>query len=42
MRVNRVQETRMAVEAFFEENRVALNVEMEIGSKQAITGLGCR
>jgi len=33
----------MAVERFFEENRVTLNVEMEIGSneaiKQAIVGL---
>lgn len=28
--------TRMAVEDFFEENRVALNVEMEIGSNEAI------
>lgn len=28
--------TRMAVERFFEENRVALNVEMEIGSNEAI------
>ncbi len=28
--------TRMAVEHFFEENRVALNVEMEIGSNEAI------
>ncbi len=28
--------TRMAVEHFFEENRVTLNVEMEIGSNEAI------
>ncbi len=28
--------TRMVVERFFEENRVALNVEMEIGSNEAI------
>lgn len=28
--------TRMAVERFFEENRVAINVEMEIGSNEAI------
>ena len=28
--------TRMAVESFFEENRVTLNVEMEIGSNEAI------
>jgi len=28
--------TRMVVEHFFEENRVALNVEMEIGSNEAI------
>lgn len=28
--------TRMAVERFFEENRVTLNVEMEIGSNEAI------
>ena len=28
--------TRMAVERFFEENRVTINVEMEIGSNEAI------